>query len=139
MSGEGLVKDAGCFVCGPHNERGLQAPFEIDRAGGAAWCRLALPDWTQGWRGVVHGGVLATLLDEACVHAGRTVGPQPVTVELTVRYLKPVPVATQLLVRAEVTGQRRRIVETRARLEIDGEIHAEAEAKVYLLEASEQA
>ena len=132
-----MIKDNGCFVCGPANERGLRAEFTIDREARAASSRLALPAWSQGWRGVVHGGILSTLLDEACVHACRTVGPHPVTAELTVRFRKPVPVAAEISVRGEVVEVRRRVLQARARLEIGGESYAEAEARVMLVEGPE--
>ncbi len=132
-----MIKDNGCFVCGPANERGLRAEFTIDRVARAASSRLAIPAWSQGWRGVAHGGIISTLLDEACVHACRTVGPHPVTVELTVRFRKPVPVAVEISVRGEVVGIRRRILQARARLEIGGESYAEAEARVMLIAGRE--
>lgn len=128
-----LTKDNGCFVCGPANSRGLQARFEIDPQTRTACSSLILPDWLQGWQGVVHGGILSTLLDEACVHAGRTVGPHPVTAELTVRFRKPVPVGTEVQVRGEVVEVRRRVLQVRSSLEIDGEPYAEAEARVMLM------
>jgi uncharacterized protein (TIGR00369 family) len=128
-----MIKGNNCFVCGPENERGLRAQFTIEPERQAAWARLEIPPWSQGWRDVAHGGILATLLDEACVHACRTVGPLPVTAELTVRYRKPVPVGREIVVRGEVVSVRRRVLQARARLQIAGEVHAEAEARVVLL------
>jgi uncharacterized protein (TIGR00369 family) len=136
VSGRGTValnKDNGCFVCGPANGRGLQAHFEIDPQARTASSRLVLPDWVQGWQGVVHGGILSTLLDEACVHAGRTVGPHPVTAELTVRFRRPVPVGAEVRVRGEVVEVRRRVLQVRAGLEVGQESYAEAEARVVLI------
>ncbi len=127
-----LRKDAGCFVCGPENDRGLQAVFCTDAPSRRAESRLRIPAWTQGWSEVVHGGVLATLLDEACVHAVRTLADLPVTAELSVKYRRPVPVESEIVVWAEVIEQKKRIVEVRAKIEIDGAVHAEALAKVFL-------
>lgn len=131
-----MIKDNGCFVCGPDNLRGLQASFEIDPASRSSLCRLTIPDPFQGWKDVVHGGILATLLDEACVHACRTVGPHPVTAELTVRYRKPVPTGAEIVVRAEVTGSRGRVLWSRASVEVDGDVHAEAQSRIVLLQTS---
>ncbi|MBE0598760.1 MAG: PaaI family thioesterase [Desulfuromonadales bacterium] len=133
MTEPALVKDNACFVCGPANGRGLQAQFELDPAARAAWSRLTLPDWTQGWQGVVHGGILSTLLDEVSVHAGRTVGPHPVTAELTVRFRKPVAVGSTIEVRGEVVEVRRRLLQVRSWLAIAGETYVEAEARVMLV------
>ncbi len=131
---ENLRKDDGCFVCGRMNAEGMQVPFEIDPEGHAASCRVAIPARYQGWHEVVHGGIVATLLDEACAHAARTLGPLPLTAELTVRYRKPVPVGAEVAVRATVTGRRKRIVTLQAQMESGGELHAEAEARVYLMD-----
>lgn len=128
-----VLEDGHCFVCGPHNAGGLKAPFAIDRERRSASCSLAVPARFQGWQGVVHGGILATLLDEASIYACRSVGEQFVTAEISVRYRKPVPVERILTVSAEVTGSRKRLFTVRARLEVEGEVHAEADAKVFFI------
>lgn len=125
-----VVEDGRCFVCGPDNTGGLQARFTIDRPRQAASCRTRVPARFQGWQDVVHGGVLATLLDEACIYACRSQGDRFVTAELAVRYKKPVPVETDLVVSAEVVQRRKRLFTVRARLEVNGQVHAEADSKV---------
>ncbi len=129
----GLKKDLGCFVCGPDNARGLQAEFVLDAEKRTACSRLTIPAWAQGWQGVAHGGIISTLLDEACVHACRTVGAHPITAELTVRFRKPVPVGSEALVRGEVVEVRRRVVQARAYLEIGGDVFGEAQARIILM------
>ncbi|MFA5516340.1 MAG: PaaI family thioesterase [Desulfuromonadales bacterium] len=131
-----LRKDKGCFVCGPENTRGLRAEFILDKATRTASSRLVIPVWTQGWQAVAHGGILSTLLDESCVHASRTVGDHPVTAELTVRFRKPVPVGSEVFVRGEVVEIRRRVVQVKAELLVDGEVCAEARARVVLVDPS---
>jgi len=128
-----LAKANECFVCGRGNPHGMQAPFETHREGHTASCRMVIPSRYQGWRDVIHGGILATLLDEACVHACRTIGPFPVTAEISVKFKKPVPPGAEIFVRGEVIQQRRRVLLARGRLEINGQVYAEAEAKVLLL------
>ncbi len=132
-----LVKGSNCFVCGTDNPEGMRAPFEVDREGRTSFCRMVIPGRFQGWRDVIHGGILAALLDEACVHACRTVGPFPVTAEVTVKYRKPVMADTEIVIRGWVTGQRRRLLEAQATLSIEGEIHAEAVAKVVLMKTED--
>jgi uncharacterized protein (TIGR00369 family) len=85
----------------------------------------------------VHGGILATLLDEACIYACRATGEHFVTAELNVRYRKPVPVETAMTVSAEVVERKRRLLTVRARLEIEGELHAEADSRVFALSSSD--
>ena len=128
-----LDKDRGCFVCGQENSTGLQAVFNCDPENLRSFCRLTLGERFQGWQGVVHGGVIASLLDEACIYAGRSLAETLVTAELSVRYRKPVPVGQEVTVQGEVLERRRKVLKVRARLELDGELHVEAEARIFLL------
>lgn len=128
-----LDKDRGCFVCGPENATGLQAGFSFDPEQQRSFCKLTIGERFQGWADVVHGGVIASLLDEACIYAGRGLAETLVTAELNVRYRKPVPVGQEVNVTGEVLERRRKILKVRAQLEVNGELHAEADARVFLL------
>lgn len=128
-----IADDARCFVCGSENSRGLQAKFEIDPEQLSSRCLISLPGDFQGWQNVVHGGVLATLLDEASIYACRTTAPQCVTAELSVRYKKPVPVETPLEVSAKVVEQKKRVFLVEAAIAVDGTVHVEASTKVFRL------
>ena len=125
-----IREDRSCFVCGPENPGGLQARFDTDPATRRSVCRLTIPAGFQGWREVVHGGVISALLDEAAIYACRRPGESVVTAELTVRFRKPVPVGREVEVSAEVVDERRRVIRSRSRLEIEGIVHAEAEARI---------
>lgn len=127
-----LDKDRSCFVCGPDNVTGLQAVFTCDKELHQSFCCLTIEDRFQGWQGIVHGGVIASLLDEACIYAGRALADTLVTAELTVRYRKPVSVGQELTILGEVMERRRNILCVKARLESAGEIYAEADAKLFL-------
>jgi uncharacterized protein (TIGR00369 family) len=129
-----VADDAKCFACGQENPYGLKACFELDYAQKSSCCKIQLPEQFQGWQGVVHGGILATLLDEACVYACRTLGETFVTAELTVRYKKPVSVAQTLEISAKVVEQKRRIFIVKAQIEMDGQVCAEADAKIFAVQ-----
>lgn len=96
-----------CFGCGPANPRGLHLDFfETDDG---AEVEYAVPAHLQGAPGVVHGGIQATLLDEAmCMTAYAKGGSPVVTGELTVRYLKAVPTETPLVISGRITERRGR-------------------------------
>ena len=86
-----------CFVCGVVNFNGLQIKFYEDQPG-AVHATVKVPEHFQGYPGIVHGGVIAAMLDEV---AGRCViGTDPprwmVTARLSIRYRRPVPVETPL-------------------------------------------
>lgn len=122
--------DSGCFVCGAENPAGLHARLETDRENGSASCQLEIDQRFQGWQGVVHGGILSTLLDEVAIYACRTRGEQFVTTEIKVRFRKPVPVGSRVILSGQIVEIRRRLYQVHSRLEIDGELHAEAEVKI---------
>ena len=81
-----------CFVCGVENPFGLQLKF-YEEEPGRVTAEIVVPDHFQGYPGVVHGGIIAAMLDEV---SGRTMlrGNPPrwmVTAKLDIRYRKPVP------------------------------------------------
>ena len=126
-------KDRGCFVCGQENASGLQAVFSYDKELLTSFCHLTIGDQFQGWPDIVHGGVIASLLDEACIYAGRALAETLVTAELSVRYRQPVSVGQKVTIQGEVVERRRKVLRVKARLEVDGKLCAEADAKVFLL------
>jgi acyl-coenzyme A thioesterase PaaI-like protein len=73
---------------------------------GSAECLYTAEDHLAGAPGVIHGGVQATLLDEAMGHAIHFADPDPeldiVTVEFALRYRRPAPTAVPLVVRGKL-------------------------------------
>ena len=99
--------DAGnrCFGCSPHNDRGLKMTF-VKRAAGEVESRIDVAPHFCGEDGVIHGGVQATLLDEAMGMAVRTaMGDDQrwvVTAEFKLRYRLPAPTGQAVRVRGSV-------------------------------------
>ncbi len=86
-----------CYVCGKENPLGFRVVFST--GDGRIRLRYTPEVHRQGYLGVLHGGVLCTLLDEAMGWAPTlTSGRMYITAELTVRYLKPFPVDKAMLV-----------------------------------------
>jgi uncharacterized protein (TIGR00369 family) len=133
-----ILDDNHCFVCGALNMSGLRVRPLIDAPKQSATMRLAIPRNFQGWQGIVHGGILATLLDETCAYAAKGLVANVVTVEITVSYKKPVPLETELLVSATVVSRRRKIIEVKGQIEIGGELYAEANAKMFIVAGESQ-
>ena len=124
-----LEIDRHCFVCGPENPAGLHLTFEA--ADGKARTEITLSPDHQGYAGVVHGGIIAAVLDEVMVYAALTLGRWAATAEMTVRYRKPAKLGVPLSVTGEVAGHQRRLVECRAELRApDGELLATATGKM---------
>lgn len=129
-----LADDSMCFACGRKNPDGLHLTFEYEDR--AVTTRHAFEKRFQGYRGVVHGGLVSTVLDEAMVTLLNHMGLLAMTAELTVRYLRPVPIGRTVTVTARLVGSRRRVheVEAEAVLE-DGQVAARAEGRFMSLEA----
>jgi len=100
---------ADCFACGSDNIQGLNMKFENGLDGST--CHVSIPKKFQSYEGTVHGGIVATILDAAMVHALRqNSGGNPFTCRLEVRYLRPVPLGKILTVNARATGKRGRVM-----------------------------
>lgn len=90
--------DNSCFVCGGANTRGMHLTFEQDDAAKRIRGAFRLPNEYQGGAGFVHGGIIATLLDEVMAKVSRFAQDHAVTAKLNIEYLRPVPVDADLIV-----------------------------------------
>jgi len=97
-----------CFACGGANERGMQLTFEQDDAARRIRGSFQIAPEYQGGQGFVHGGIIATLLDEVMGKVSRFENDHAVTAELTVEYIKPVPIGRDLVVEGREIERRGR-------------------------------
>ena len=88
----------GCFGCGGTNPRGMKLSFELDDATRRVRGMFRVDAEYQGGPGFVHGGIIATLLDEVMGKVSRFSKARTVTAELNVQYLRPVPVDEDIIV-----------------------------------------
>lgn len=126
-----VTDDGRCFICGKDNPIGLKAVFTTDPDQRRAETRVRIPEVFQGWQGVTHGGIISALLDEISAQACIAGGLQVVTTELRIRYREPVPTGSEVAVIGEVAGERRKLVDVKAWVELDGRVMAEAEVIMY--------
>jgi uncharacterized protein (TIGR00369 family) len=124
---QGFQRDDFCFACGQQNENGLR--LRPAASEGRAVLRWTPPPHYQGYAGVLHGGVIATLLDEVMAHAALSLVGRAPTAELSLQFLKPVMTERELEISAEVRERRRRILVVDAELIQDGEVRARAVGK----------
>jgi uncharacterized protein (TIGR00369 family) len=87
-----------CFGCGGANARGMLLTFEQDDAAKRIRGKFRLGAEYQGGPGFIHGGIIATVLDEVMGKVCRFREVRAVTAELTIEYLKPVLVDKDLVV-----------------------------------------
>ena len=124
-----LRDDKWCFACGRDNPHGLRLEFRAD--GEEYVCDFVPQRHHQGWSGVVHGGIVATLLDETITRMLCDRGSPVVTADLHVRLKRPTPVGQPVQVRARLLERRREIITAAAELLLaDGTVTATAEAKL---------
>lgn len=118
-----------CFGCGSENTLGLQLVFYLNEDQQVE-SQMLIPEQFQGFPGVVHGGIVATILDESIARAATAANPNRImlTGKLTTRYRKPTPVGMPLRAVGEVIRDRGRMVECASYLyDQDGELLAQAE------------
>ena len=125
--------DRWCFACGPDNPHGLHLT-EFHDEGEDHVVRFAPERHHQGWQGITHGGIVATLLDEVMTRLLYARGQDAVTAELTLRYHQPLPTGEAVEARARETERRGRVVRLESELRTaDGKLIASAQGKFMLL------
>lgn len=118
-----------CFVCGLENPVGLKLKIYITEPGVIETAYIA-PDHFQGYPGVLHGGIVATILDEISgrAHMGDPSAPRFMfTAKMDVRYRKNVPVGKPLKIIGKAGKSKGRYAEGWAGIYAeDGALLAEA-------------
>jgi uncharacterized protein (TIGR00369 family) len=115
-----------CFGCGAQNPHGLKLDFRIEDQRAVAELRPCAEH--QGYPGLVHGGIIATALDEAMGWAMLAVGVWAVTGKMEVKYRQPLPLDAKATVSGEVIRNRGRWLEVRGEVRsAEGKLMAESE------------
>lgn len=116
-----------CFACGRANPYGLHLDFEVGRD--RATARFISRREHSGFDDTVHGGIIATLIDEAMGWAIFHKGVWGVTGKLAITFRRPVPVGIELVVNGTITKETRRAIETHGEVhDAAGTLLAEGEA-----------
>lgn len=119
-----------CFVCGRENPVGLRAQWMSDRSAREVHGVVTVAEHFNGFPGVVHGGIVAALLDEGavrCLAIDGSVEDLMVTLKLAVTYRRPTPTATPLTVVGRLVRHRGTRAEAESELRLpDGTVTATA-------------
>lgn len=129
----------GCYVCGMENPGGFQLSF-YEHPDGSVRSNLTVEPRFEGWPGIVHGGVIATLLDEvtARVYMNDSSGNRlMMTGKLEIRYRRPVKTGSPITIIGYPEGQKGRVATARGEMR-DAEGTILAEATSTLIQASEE-
>lgn len=122
------MNDSMCFACSPRNPIGLHLNFTMEDE----ICRAVFTpnENHQGWDGLLHGGLLVTLLDEAMAQWLWRKQIKAMTAEMNVRFSLPVAIGQEVVVEAQCAKVYRRLYELTARIILpDGRRAARATAK----------
>ncbi len=103
-----------CFVCGENNPNGLRLSFQIDKERQTLRTTFSAGPTFQGWDGIVHGGIISTLLDEAMAKLVYELGYRAVTASLEIKFKKPAPILEPLSVYGEITEVGKRLIRAKA-------------------------
>lgn len=119
-----------CFGCGSQNPHGLLLRFRR-RAGCGIWADFTPARIHEGYLGMAHGGILATIADEAMSWAVTDGGDIGVTARMSLTFRRPARVGETLRTVGTVTQRRGRAIDAEARIStVNGdEVVAEASAR----------
>jgi len=119
--------DPACWGCG-ETPFGLRLPPPEVEGGELYEAYVHFEEGHQGGPGIVHGGLVSALLDEACGLLATWYRFPTVTARIFVRYRRPVNINTELLLQAELTSERGRRLRVAAQIGDGNEVLAEARA-----------
>lgn len=127
------MSDSLCFGCGQDNSIGLKLSFNWD--GKTARTKFTPTKLYQGWPGVVHGGIITSILDEAMGHAARFEGLNCLTAKMQIKFRRPALIDELLVITSSITRNRRKAIEARANISLsDGTPVAESTATQFVIE-----
>ena len=118
--------DPACWGCGD-NPTGIRLPAPQAEGETSYEATFSFAEHHQAAPGLVHGGLVAAALDEACGLLATWYRFPTVTARIFVRYRRPIAINTELLLRARVESERGRRIRIRGEI-VDDQVLAEARA-----------
>ncbi|CUH94318.1 hypothetical protein P22_0384 [Propionispora sp. 2/2-37] len=125
-------EDSWCFACGEKNPIGLKMTFREEKD-------TYISEFTAGrehqsYNGILHGGIISTLLDETMVRYLYSKGLNAVTARLEVRYRQPTPIGQALTISGCIARKRGNLYEMTGKITLtDGTVTAEGKATVAVI------
>lgn len=121
-----------CFGCGKKNPLGLHLEFKKD---GEKVHTVFIPEEEhQGYPGVMHGGLISTIMDEVMARSINVLGYHGVTARLEIRFREAVPIGQAIAFESVITNTRKSIVDLEAKaILLNGTVAAEATARFMIL------
>ena len=107
------LESSDCFACSPDNARGLKLDFKLT-ADGAMVAEWVPESDLEGYHGIVHGGIVSTVLDEAMAKVVDGMEIDALTAELRVRFRKQVQSGSRVHVKGWIERREHRMLRTEA-------------------------
>lgn len=128
-----ISENNGCFACGTENPIGLRLKFT--KSDDKYITTFTAGPEHQSYNGVVHGGIISTLLDETMTRYITEQDVKAVTARLDIRYRAATPIGTKLTVSGWVVGKRRNMYEMAGEIRLpDGTVTAESKGMIAVIE-----
>ncbi len=105
-----LEDDHHCFACGKLNDSGLKLQFNLDEKRQVITTEFNPTKTHQGFKDIVHGGIIGLILDECMVNLAWQLGIRAVSAEYTVKLLNPAMIGKRLIFSAHIVSERKRIL-----------------------------
>lgn len=121
-----------CFACAPHNSKGLKMQFYED--GDEVVCQWLPTSDYCGWINTLHGGIIATLMDETCGwFISRKYQLSGMTTNLNIKYKNPIPIdgVTPIDIRASLKEKRHSFVIMECSVTRNGEVCTTAQVTFF--------
>jgi uncharacterized protein (TIGR00369 family) len=132
-----LIDNNNCFACGKENAHGLKLQFNYSPDKGKVETTFIPDSKYQGWKDMVHGGIIVTLLDEVMAKAALINGYIVLTGEITVKFKNPAKVNEPLSCEAEIESVKKKIIYARGVVyKKNGEVVAMATSKMFITSGS---
>lgn len=134
-SGKAIRKKNYCFACGPDNLGGMHLKFSADASGKQFICNFRLGKRYSGPPGHCHGGIIATILDDAMSKLNKLRDLPAATARMNVEYIRPVPLYKPLRVEShEVSKRGRRLTRVAEIRDADGAVLARSRGVFVILD-----
>ena len=126
-----------CFVCGDKNKIGLKLAFFFNE--GKAKAQYTPTREFEGYKDILHGGILSALLDEVMIYSIIAEGIITVTVQIEVKFKKPAKIGETLFLEGQITEDKGKILFTEGKIfKQDGTIIAESKGKFFRAEGEKK-
>ncbi len=119
----------GCVVCSSTNSKGLHLSFDLDD--GRVESTFRCEECFEGYPGMMHGGVISSILDGAMGNCMFAHGKATVTAEMNIKFRHPVKIGQEAVVSARITRVSHPLYLLEAKIVQDGKVKATARGKYY--------